>query len=116
MTKTPLKMVRNDTKPDLVYTILYAEGPNKDGPFDITGCTLEFFLRKRGATTIKNTGHTTTSIVDAEAGLGKYSWASDDLDEEGRYTGELEVTFVDTTKQTIYDEVEFVVRADYDDA
>lgn len=116
MTKSPLKMVRNDTKPDLVFTILYAEGPNKDTAFDLSGCTIEFFLRKRGATTLKNTGHTTCSITDAENGLGKYTWDAADLDEEGRYTGELEITFVDTTKQTIYDEAELVVRADYDDA
>ena len=111
-----LKMVRNYTKPDLLFTILYAEGPNKDTAFDLTGCTVHFYLMKTGGTTLKNTGHTTCSLTDEANGEGKYTWAADDLDEKGTYKGELEVIFVDTTKQTIYDPAVFKVRADYDDA
>ena len=116
MTRVPLRMVRNDTKPDLVFTILYAAGPNKGSAFDLNGCTINFHLRKRGTTTIKNTGHTLCTITDAENGLGKYTWDSSDMDAAGRYTGELEIEFADTTVQTIFDEAEFIVRADYDNA
>lgn len=111
-----LKMVRHDTKPDLVFTILYAEGPNKDTAFDLTGCTVHFYLIKSGKTTLKNTGHTECALTDEANGEGKYTWDGADLDEEGHYSGELEITFVDTTVQTIYDEVGFNVRADYNDA
>jgi hypothetical protein len=111
-----IRMVRNDTKPDLIFTVLYAEGDYEDTAYDLTNCTVNFYLIKTGETSLKNTGHTQCTITDAGNGECKYEWGSGDLDEEGTYKGELEITFPDTTKQTIYEESNIHVRADYDDA
>jgi hypothetical protein len=117
MSQPKLKMVRHDTKPDLVFQILYAEGPNKDEPFDLAGCTVNFhLLENMSDTALKNAGHTECNLTDETNGLGKYTWASDDLDTAGRYHGELQITFVDTTQQTIEDEIPINVRKDYDNA
>jgi Rib/alpha/Esp surface antigen-like repeat protein len=111
-----IKMVKNDTKPDLIFTVLYAEGDNEGTAFNLTNCTVNFYLLKTGDTTLKNTGHTACTVTDAVNGEGKYEWDSGDLDEVGTYRGEIEVTYPDATKQTVYDEINIHVRADYDNA
>jgi len=79
-------LVQNDYGKDLEMRVV-----DKDGnAHDLTGATLKFYMRKRGATTNKVDGASAT-IVDAAQGTCKYTWQSGDLDTVGVYDCQLEI-------------------------
>jgi hypothetical protein len=96
MTKN-IYMTKDDTKPDLFFTVKYV----KTGlPVNITGCTVNFNIKFRGATGLKNSGHTLCTLTDPTNGVCKYTWTAADTDTNAMYTAELQITWVDTTVQT----------------
>jgi hypothetical protein len=71
-------------------------------------------FRKTGATTL--TATLTGTVVDAANGVVEFYWASvpTSLDgEPGQYEGEIEITFADGQRQTVYDTLNFVLRQDF---
>jgi hypothetical protein len=79
---------QGDLGPDLDATL-------KDGTgaaVVLTGATVKFTMRKRGATTLK-INEAAATIIDAAGGKIRYPWVAADTDTPGIYDGEFEVTF-----------------------
>jgi BppU N-terminal domain len=90
--REPVKIKRNDTKGKFIDTLTL------DGlPVNLTGCTIKFLLRRRG----RSTGSPETMIRDAaiagdpQLGQVEYQPVADDVEVEGIYDHEWQVTFAD---------------------
>lgn len=122
-----IKLVQGDTRPALVVSLT---DENSGAPLAITGATCRMYFRALGGTTILATlvGTTLPGIVLANGSLSfdspyntsgsggrvQFNWATGDLDQEaGEYEGEIEVTFSDGSKQTVYDKLKFKIREDF---
>jgi len=89
--------VQGDNKPSLVITIT----DENEVPIPLAGVTVNFYFREKGKKTVINTGHTECTITDAGNGVCRYDWGNDDLAKTGKYEGEIELTYADTTIQTV---------------
>ena len=100
---------RNDTRQYLERLLKNADGT----AINLSGATVVFNMRLRGATTLKIDGGAVTIVV-AATGSVKYEWADGDLDTAGYYEGEFEVTFADSTVITVPNEehIPITVTAD----
>lgn len=125
---TKLKLVKDDTGPPIVASLT----DKVTGlPINITGAlALKLYFRAVGSTTIKDTltGTPLTGKVKADnvsidynapynvAGAGgrlSFPLNATTLDTAGEFEGEIEVTFADATRQTVFDLYKFTVRADF---
>ena len=78
---------QNDTSPALQATL-------KDGSgtvINLTGCSVNFHMRKIGDTAVKTDASAT--ISDALNGVVYYQWVASDTDTIGSFECEFEVTF-----------------------
>lgn len=85
---------QGDTSPELQATLKDAEGT----AIDLTGASARFHMRLSGATA--TTVDAAATVVTAASGIVKYSWQAGDTDTVGRYEGEFEVTYADTSVET----------------
>lgn len=106
-----IKLVQGDTRPAIVCTIT---DDTTGAPINITGCTVRLKFRAAGATVL--TATITGSVTNGPSGQVVFFPASDPAMLQGApgdYEGEIEITFVDTTVQTVYDLLKFKVREDF---
>lgn len=78
---------QNDTSPSLQGTATDADGV----AVPVTGASIQFHMRKSGATTPKVSAAGT--IVDGPNGIMKYDWITGDTDTTGLFYGEFQVTY-----------------------
>jgi hypothetical protein len=126
-------LVQYDTRPQIEYALV-DEATNV--PLDLSdpATTIRCFLKKVNAAGLKETlllaklaGRVTS--VDEDTGVQRISyappydvpgaggrcalqWSNTSLDEVGDFTGEIEVTFPDGGRQTVYEREQFQIRAD----
>jgi len=84
-------------------------------PVDLTGATALLKFRRVGTSTIL---FTLTNIsddqVDLEAGQAVFQFSAANLDlTGGLYEAEVQVTFANTNIETVYEVIDFQVRADF---
>jgi hypothetical protein len=84
-------------------------------PVDLTGATALLKFRRAGTSTIL---FTLTNIsddqVDLEAGQAVFQFSAANLDlPGGLYEAEVEVTFANSNIETVYEIIDFQVRADF---
>lgn len=106
-----IKLVQGDTKPAIVCRLTDDTTGN---PLGITGATVRLKFRAAGATTL--TATVTGTVTDGPNGEVVFYPASAPAmlqGEPGDYEGEIEITFADTTVQTVYDLLKFKVREDF---
>jgi hypothetical protein len=106
-----LKLVQGDTRPAIVVTIT---DDTTGEAINITGATPVMRVRAIGSTTLQAT--VTGSVTNGAAGQCAFYPASTPAmlsGEPGDYEGEIEITFSDTTKQTVYDVIKFKLREDF---
>lgn len=131
------RLVQHDTRPQIDLSLtdevtgLFIDLSN---PATVIRC----YLKQKGATALKETlicaklPGKVTSIddetgaqrvsyappfdVDGAGGRCAIQWSSTSLNTVGQFTGEIEITFPDGTKQTVYKREEFDIRADDDAA
>jgi hypothetical protein len=106
-----IRLVQGDTRPNLVTTLTDS---TNGSAINITGATVRLKFRAVGATTLKST--LTGTVADGANGLVVFDWSDDptSLDgDPGDYEGEIEITFADTTVQTVYDLLKFKLRQDF---
>lgn len=106
-----IKLVQGDSRPSLVTTLTdHTSGL----PINIIGATVVMNFREVGAAVL--TATVPASIIDGANGLCIFHWsaAPTSLDgEPGNYEGEVEITFSDGTKQTVYEILKFKLRAQF---
>lgn len=101
-----IKIVQNDTRPALEFTI------TQEGlPVDLTGCTVNFYMKNVDTGAVKING-SACSIVNAAAGKCRYLWSATDTNTVGTYLGEIEITFSDGKIQTGYKQFTIIIRDD----
>lgn len=125
-----IKLVQGDTRPQLRYVVT---DETTGQIVDISGATTKLRFRAAGTTVVlfTLTGYLQSGIEDedgnvTQAGPGQayetpgkggrvaFQFGAGNLDvPPGAYEGELEVTFGDTSVQTVYSPTKFVVRAQF---
>lgn len=85
---------QNDTSPALGATLKDGDG----NAVDLSGATVRFHMRARGATTAKVDAAAT--VTGASTGEVSYAWIAADTDTAGKFQAEFEVTYADTTVET----------------
>ena len=106
-----IRLVQGDTRPNLVTTLTDS---TTGAAINITGATVRLKFRAVGATTLRTT--LTGTVTDGANGAVVFYWSDDptSLDgDPGDYEGEIEITFADTTVQTVYDLLKFKLRQDF---
>lgn len=99
---------RGDTGPDLQRQLLDESG----NPLNLSSATVRFNMQlKGGAVAISRAAAT---IVNASTGIVKYSWQAGDTDTAGSYEGEFEITYPDSSVETVpnYGMIEITITAD----
>ena len=106
-----IKLVQGDTKPALVCNLT---DEVTGAALAITGATVRLKFREAGATAL--TATVVGAITDGANGQVVFYPASAPAmlqGEPGDYEGEIEITFADSTVQTVYDVLKFKVREDF---
>jgi len=82
---------------------------------NLTDATVRLKFRARGSTTVLFTlSSITTSDEDKENGIAVFQFGSGNLAiDEGKYEGEIEATFDNGSIETVFEKLEFYVRADF---
>jgi hypothetical protein len=123
---TKIRLVEGDTRPRLIFTL-----KDKDGDvIDLSSATVLFKMRPLGQSTLKAEVACTklSGLTDEDgsvsydppynaSGVGgriRVDWGANDLDTAGRYEAEIEITYNDGTKQTVYDKISVTIRGDMD--
>ena len=118
---TTISLVAGDTLPELTLTlkdsnsaaagqVLDAADSTTWAPINVTGATVR--LRALGSTTVKST--LTCTVLDGSAGQVATNFPTGTLDTAGTFEGEIEITFSNGGKQTVYDLIKLKVRSDFD--
>jgi hypothetical protein len=106
-----IRLVQGDTRPSLVTTLTDS---TTGAAINITGATVRLKFRAAGSPTVRST--LIGTVTDGAAGTVVFDWSDDptSLDgDPGDYEGEIEITFADTTIQTVYDLLKFKLRQDF---
>lgn len=81
---------------------------------DLTGATVSLKFRKKGATSALVTRTSAANATQQEAGIAIFEWGDTDLDiDPGNYEAEVEVAYDSGIVETVYETLDFVVRADF---
>lgn len=106
-----IKLVQGDTRPAIVCTLT---DDTTGAAINIGGATVRLKFRQVGSTTL--TATVTGSVTDGpNGGCVFYPASSPEMlaGEPGDYEGEIEITFADSTVQTVYDVLKFKIREDF---
>lgn len=106
-----IKLVQGDTKPALVCNLT---DDTTGAALNLTGATVRLKFREVGADVL--TATVTGAVTDGPGGQVVFYPASAPAmlqGEPGDYEGEIEITFADSTVQTVYDLLKFKVREDF---
>ncbi|WP_225784663.1 phage baseplate upper protein [Xenophilus sp. Marseille-Q4582] len=108
-----IKLVQRDTRPQLRATLTYEGDADPAVPVDITGGTPRLYFRRAGETALLDT--LVGTVLNGPAGIVVFDWGPSTLDvAPGAYEGQIEVTFADGGRQTVYDILKFAVRGEFD--
>jgi hypothetical protein len=123
-----IKLVAGDTRPQLVFAIT---DDHTGRPIDLSNAatTIALKFRQLGSTAIKDTmacgklagllledGTISYEAPYGAPGVGGrayMNWSPTALDTEGEYEGEIEITFEDGGRQTVFETLKFKVRSQY---
>ena len=118
-----LNLVTGDTLPELTFTLKDSQSaaPGKTlaendsdtwAPISVVGGAVKLRIRELGSTTVKST--LTCSITDGTNGKVATNFPVGTLDTAGTFEAELEITFANGGRQTVYDLIKLKVRSDFD--
>jgi hypothetical protein len=104
-----IKLVQGDTRPQIKVTIT---DETTDLAVDITNSTPRLKFRAAGSTTVLTT--IVGTVTDGPNGVCIFVWPTGALDvAAGDYEGEIEITYQDSSVQTVYDLLKFKLRQDF---
>ena len=122
-----IKLVQGDTKPAIVCALT---DEFSKAPIGLNSTTVRMYFRASGEATILATlvGTLLPGLVEEDGtinynapyttpgtgGRVQFNWGANDLNQPaGEYEGEIEITFNDGTKQTVFDLLKFKLREDF---
>jgi hypothetical protein len=122
-----IKLVQGDSRPQLVLSLT---DDTTGASIDVSTATVRLRFRKANTTTILATlvgtpipgkvqedgsiDFTGPYAISGAGGRCVIDWTQDALNQDaGDYEGEIEITFADTTIQTVYDILKFKLRSQF---
>ena len=103
-------LVQGDTKPQIKVTLKRDD----DTAQDVTGATIKLHFRPANSTTLTFSITGTFSGVDATNGEVVFVFSAGPLDlAPGDSEGEVEVVYADSSRETVYEIIPFVLREDF---
>lgn len=104
-------LVQGDTGPQIKVTVTRDETGDV---VDMSGGTVRLKIRKKNVPAVILTLTATDVDTNLEEGIAIFVFGDGDLDiDPGNYEGEVEITFDNSTVETIYELIEFFVREDF---
>ena len=106
------KLVQGDTGPQVKVTLTRSD---TGSAIDLTGAsTCKMHFRKKNSDTILFSLSNASGSSDQGNGIAIFAFSGTQLDvTPGDYEGEVEVVFNTGTRETVYETIDFVLRADF---
>lgn len=105
-----INLVQGDTGPQIKSTLTRSD---TGSVIDISSATAKLHFRKANSSTNLFSLTNSASSSDKQNGICIFVFTGDDLDlSAGDYQGEIEVVFSDSTRETVYEIIEFNLRED----
>ena len=103
-------LVSGDTAPQIQATITREDTGTV---VNLTGSTVRMYFRAKETTTILFT--LVSSTGSFSNGIATFAFATNDLANiaQGYYEGEIEITYADSNKETIFKILDFFIRSDF---
>ncbi len=106
------QLVKDDTGVSIQATLTRANDGSK---IDCSGGSVRLKVRAKGSTTTLFTVTAGNSGTNLQNGIAIFQFEAGQLDRtEGYYEGEIEITFSDSTVETVFETLEFYIRADFE--
>ena len=103
-------LVQGDTKPQIKVTLTRDDGTAQD----VTGATIKLHFRPVNSKTLTFSKTGVFTGVDPTKGEVVFNFSSGDLNlDPSDYEGEVEVVYSDSTRETVYEIIPFVLREDF---
>lgn len=104
-----INFVQGDTSPILKLVLTDSVSLQ---PINLTGATINFNVRAKGASVLSFTK--TATIINAAGGIANIVWVVGDLERApGTYEAEIEVIDSAGIRETVYDLIELYIREDF---
>jgi hypothetical protein len=105
------KLVKDDTAVSIQATLTR---DNDGSAINCSGGTVRLKVREKGSTTTLFTVTAGNLGTNLQNGIAVFQFEAGQLDRtEGYYEGEIEITFSDSTVETVFETLEFYIRADF---
>ena len=105
-----INLVQGDTGPQIKATLTRSD---TGSAIDISGATTKMHFRKANTSTNLFSLTNAAGNSDKQSGICIFLFTGSDLDlTAGDYEGEIEVVFGDSTRETVYEIIEFNLRED----
>lgn len=105
------QLVKDDTGVSIQATLTRA---NDGSAINCENGTVRLKVRQKGSTTTLFTVTAGDSGTNLQNGIAIFQFEAGQLDlTEDYYEGEIEITFSDNTVETVFETLEFYVRADF---
>lgn len=105
-------LVQGDTGPQIYITVTRED---TGAAIDVSGGSARLKVRKKGSTTLDFT--LTAANISSSLEEGKLYFSLDGGElatiTAGNYEGEVELTLADSTVETVYEQVDIVIREDF---
>lgn len=106
-----IKLVRNDTAPQIRVTITDEETGN---PVNLSNGSVQLHFRRVGATQVLFSKQLWINPETASNGVAVVIWDAGDLNlSAGDYEGEIEVVRSNGMRETVYDILKFKIREEF---
>lgn len=106
----PILLIQGDT-PNIRVTL---KREDTDLAIDVSEATTYLHFRKKGTTTVLFSAEGNSTALQAEAGVVDFAFSSVQMNiDGGRYEGEVEIVFDNGNRETVYEILDFSVRADF---
>lgn len=104
-------LVKNDVGTQIKATLTRE---NDGSTIDLSLATVVLKFRKKGVPTVLATLTSIASSNDASNGIAVFAFDDGDLAvDEGKYEGEIEATFPNGNVESVFELLEFHIRADF---
>lgn len=108
----PYKLVQGDTAPQIKVTLTRSDTSDAIDLTEASTCKLHF--RKKNSDTVLFSLSNQSGAADQGNGIAIFVFSGSQLDiTPGNYEGEVEVVFTSGVRETVYETLDFVLRADF---
>ena len=108
----PYKLVQADTGPQIKVTLTRSDTGSAIDLTTASSCQLHF--RKKGATSVLFSLSNVSDATNEGNGIAIFAFSGTQLDiAAGNYEGEVEIVFNSGVRETIFETLDFVLRADF---